>query len=266
MNVKKQLQRACTELGQRLTSRRFLSQSGLERETVSELWNHFPWQERLSAVLPIRERILCADVLEVCRPAMERLAGPEEPEGGWLKYAYGTASRLLYPDLGQRADDERCWGACILFIETLHLVLDFEREVMPFDKELDFAFLTAEEAAGCLRGGEYMSMMQAWKEQHIDVLLRLGNEATPFSTLSHIAGVHYVAMIAARGLAAAGVPVDLALVSGAAAGHDLGKYGCKPGERVPYLHYFYTDQWFTRMGLPSIGHIAANHSTWDLEP
>ncbi len=266
MNIKKQLQRACTELGQRLTSRRFLSQSGLERETVSELWNDFPWQERLSAVLPIRERILCADVLEVCRPAMERLAGPEEPEGGWLKYAYGTASRLLYPELGERADDWRCWAACILFIETLHLVLDFEHEVMPFDKELDFAFLTAEEAAGCLRGAEYLSMMQAWKEQHIDVLLRLGNEATPFSTLSHIAGVHYVAITAARGLAAAGVPVDLALVSGAAAGHDLGKYGCKPGERVPYLHYFYTDQWFTRMGLPAIGHIAANHSTWDLEP
>ena len=60
--------------------------------------------------------------------------------------------------------------------------------------------------------------------------------------------------------------MDVALVSGAAAGHDLGKFGCRPGERVPYLHYFYTDQWFRRRRMTDIGHVAANHSVWDLEP
>ena len=59
--------------------------------------------------------------------------------------------------------------------------------------------------------------------------------------------------------------IDLALASGAAAGHDLGKFGCKPNERVPYLHYYYTNQWFTAYHMEGIGHIAANHSTWDLE-
>ena len=54
-------------------------------------------------------------------------------------------------------------------------------------------------------------------------------------------------------------------MSGAAAGHDIGKFGCRPGERVPYLHYYYTDLWFTWRGLTNIGHIAANHSVWDLE-
>ena len=63
----------------------------------------------------------------------------------------------------------------------------------------------------------------------------------PFETLSHIAGVHHVAMTVARGLKKAGGPIDLALSSGAAAGHDLGKFGCKPNERVPYLHYYYTN-------------------------
>ncbi len=61
------------------------------------------------------------------------------------------------------------------------------------------------------------------------------------------------------------MPIDLALASGAAAGHDLGKFGCKPNERVPYLHYYYTNQWFTAYHMEGIGHIAANHSTWDLE-
>ena len=58
----------------------------------------------------------------------------------------------------------------------------------------------------------------------------------------------------------------MALASGgAAAGHDLGKFGCKPNERVPYLHYYYTAQWFNAYHMENIGHIAANHSTWDLE-
>ena len=62
-----------------------------------------------------------------------------------------------------------------------------------------------------------------------------------------------------------GVELDLALVSGSAIGHDIGKFGCRPGERVPYLHYYYTDQWFRRRRLTDIGHVAANHSVWDLE-
>ena len=50
-------------------------------------------------------------------------------------------------------------------------------------------------------------------------------------------------------------------------GHDIGKYGCKKSEekRVPYLHYYYTDLCFNRFDMPMTGHIAANHSTWDLE-
>ncbi len=95
--------------------------------------------------------------------------------------------------------------------------------------------------------------------------MRLGMEVTPFCTLSHIAGVHYIAMTAARGLQEAGVGVDLALISGAAAAHDLGKFGCRPGERVPYLHYYYTDQWLLERNMEGISHIASNHSTWDLE-
>ena len=36
-------------------------------------------------------------------------------------------------------------------------------------------------------------------------------------------------------------------------------------KRIPYLHYYYTDLWCKINLLPAIGHIAANHSTWDLE-
>ena len=35
---------------------------------------------------------------------------------------------------------------------------------------------------------------------------------------------------------------------------------------MPYLHYYYTAMWFRRRKLTEIGHVAANHSVWDLEP
>ena len=97
--------------------------------------------------------------------------------------------------------------------------------------------------------------------------MRIGADITPFNTLGHISGVHYVAMYTARQLYDAGVPVDLGLISAAAASHDIGKYGCRKHEenRVPYLHYYYTDYCLNRYKLPVIAHIAANHSTWDLE-
>ena len=41
--------------------------------------------------------------------------------------------------------------------------------------------------------------------------------------------------------------------------------GGAEAQRIPYLHYYYTWQWFREHGLESIGHISANHSTWDLE-
>ncbi|WDC84150.1 hypothetical protein PL321_18120 [Caloramator sp. mosi_1] len=63
------------------------------------------------------------------------------------------------------------------------------------------------------------------------------------------------------------LPIDLGRISGAAAGHDIGKFGCKGVElkRVPYLHYYYTDVWFKKHNINYIRNIAINHSTWDLE-
>lgn len=37
------------------------------------------------------------------------------------------------------------------------------------------------------------------------------------------------------------------------------------GAVFPLLHYYYTDQWLLGRGMPAVSHIAANHSTWDLE-
>ena len=207
-------------------------------------------------------RLHCADVLALCRPELETLC-PGEPSEGWLAYAYDYARRLLYPE---KTDAEPFAPGAVFLLSVLQVLFAAEAELLPHDPAWTFDFLTDDELAGSPCAPSYQRFLRLWRREFVYELMRLGLEVTPYRTLEHIAGVHHLAVTAARALRKSGVAVDVALVSGAAAGHDLGKFGCRPGERVPYLHYFYTDQWFRRRRMTDIGHVAANHSVWDLEP
>lgn len=214
------------------------------------------------AVLFSGARLRCADVLALCRPELETLC-PGEPSEGWLAYAYDYARRLLYPE---KTDAELFAPGAVFLLSVLQVLFAAEAELLPHDPAWTFDFLTDDELAGSPCAPSYQRFLRLWRREFVYELMRLGLEVTPYRTLEHIAGVHHLAVTAARALRKSGVAVDVALVSGAAAGHDLGKFGCRPGERVPYLHYFYTDQWFRRRRMTDIGHVAANHSVWDLEP
>ena len=207
-------------------------------------------------------RLRCADVLALCRPELETLC-PGEPSEGWLAYAYDYARRLLYPE---KTDAEPFAPGAVFLLSVLQVLFAAEAELLPHDPAWTFDFLTDDELGGSPCAPSYQRFLRLWRREFVYELMRLGLEVTPYRTLEHIAGVHHIAVTAARALRKSGVAVDVALVSGAAAGHDLGKFGCRPGERVPYLHYFYTDQWFRRRRMTDIGHVAANHSVWDLEP
>ena len=207
-------------------------------------------------------RLRCADVLALCRPELETLC-PGEPSEGWLAYAYDYARRLLYPE---KTGTEPFAPGAVFLLSVLQVLFAAEAELLPHDPAWTFDFLTDDELAGSPCAPSYQRFLRLWRREFVYELMRLGLEVTPYRTLEHIAGVHHIAVTAARALRKSGVAVDVALVSGAAAGHDLGKFGCRPGERVPYLHYFYTDQWFRRRRMTDIGHVAANHSVWDLEP
>ena len=208
-------------------------------------------------------RLRCAEVLALCRPELDALSGGQEPARGWLAYTYDFACRLLYPE---EDADTSCAAGAVFLLSVLQVLFAAEDELLPRDPAWIFDFPTEEELSGCACAASLGQMLRSWKREYVYELMRLGLEATPYRTLEHIAGVHHVAMTAARGLRRAGIPLDLALVSGSAAGHDIGKFGCRPGERVPYLHYYYTDLWFRRRRITDIGHVAANHSVWDLEP
>ena len=207
--------------------------------------------------LPVRQRLSCCAVIGTAAAAMADIPAPE---GGWSGYVLNNAISRLYPQHRREATEQQeDFALCALL--ALQLLLAEERS-LPFDMTMDFAFCTEAEAAD---SPYYQRFLQVWRQDFIYELLRLSSELTPFSTLQHIAMVHHVAMTAGRALRRSGVTVDLGLTSAAAAGHDIGKFGCLPGERVPYLHYYYTDEWLTRSGLPQVGQVAGNHSTWDLE-
>ncbi|MEE0741064.1 MAG: hypothetical protein U0M21_02080 [Emergencia sp.] len=191
----------------------------------------------------------------------------DEPENGWANHCYHYILGQIFPEKGLPADAENYRQGRQLLLQILRGIYAYEAKYLPFDPTKNLQLLSDKEI---LEGGfthEYIKLHKLVKQKYIYEFMRIGADITPFNTLGHIGGVHYVALYMARQMAEAGIPVDLGLVSGAAAGHDIGKYGCRKSEerRIPYLHYYYTDICYSRFEMPNIGHIAANHSTWDLE-
>lgn len=261
---KKQVRQMLSDLTGKLCEKEFLTRSGLSKKSILMLMNKEYWEEELSRLYPIKKRVSCRQIYQICQEPLSLIG--REPEEGWMKFTYQYVCHILYPDEGFSEKAAPFSAGALFYLEVLQFIFDLERQALPFEPLMDFRFLEEEEAKTFESSGEYRQFIQTFHREYIYEMMRLNSEVTPFRTLEHIAGVHYVAMTVARGLCQAGAPIDLTLTSGAAAGHDLGKFGCKPNERVPYLHYYYTNQWFNNHHMEYIGHIAANHSTWDLEP
>ena len=199
---------------------------------------------------------LCRRVLQICASRME-----PAPEGGWLPKIYALLTEGLYP----REEAMPLPPSAALYVETLEQAM--AREDAPFDLFTDLLALPDASLTESRTAQEYARFHQIVEQQHLMALLRLGREIMPFDIMSHIIGVHNVALRVGILARQAGLPVDLPLVSAACFAHDVGKFGCRGAEtaRIPYLHYYYTWIWLERYGLEEIGHVAANHSTWDLE-
>ena len=236
----------------------------LSRRAVKQLLKQTDFLAALPEDLGDR-RIDCGRVLDWCRPVMDHLA-PEPPEG-WRMDCYLELAHGLFPDpaRGHRRSGER--QARAFYLTVLDWFLATEAGRCPYDPLTDVPALSQEERQDSLIREEYEAYLKAVAEARFVTLMRLGREIMPFDPASHTIGVHHMALHLARQAKKAGLPVDIPLVSAAALSHDIGKFGCRGSDaaRIPYLHYYFTDDWLRRQGLPKIAHIAANHSTWDLE-
>ncbi len=159
--------------------------------------------------------------------------------------------------------------------EIAKLVLDILRDFFVIQKEFDhdswvsrYALeLLDEEEVSELEDDEYIRFAGYLKNEYVYEMMKMNQDLIGYSTLDHICGVHHLAVKIGRQLKHLKLPIDLGRVSGAAYGHDLGKYGCKPdeGRKVAYYHYYYTAEWFNDRNIVYIRNVAFNHSTWDLE-
>jgi len=250
------------QLEENLTDRSFLKKIGRSKREMQAELRDADFRHGLRDLYPL-ECFTCRQILDISRKMMGHFS--PEPEEGWLAYLYLDRKHQLYPENFIDVAEDRYEKGGLLYLEILHVLLEVEEQTKGFSPTRHFRFADPEERKSGAE--EYSRFLNFCRNNYLVEFMRIASEITPFNTLGHIAGVHYVAMFVARQLVQMGIQVDLGLMSGAAIGHDIGKYGCKDSEskRVPYLHYYYTDQCFKRNNMPGIGYIAANHSTWDLE-
>lgn len=210
----------------------------------------------------------CSSVLLLCQSLMNELAEDNIPQS-WLEYIYQYALSKSFPHAVETELKKGLERSCIIYLQILRVISEFQKNDTDntWQSKYPLRFLSPEEENQLENPIEYKKFLKAFDELYVYEMMKLNQEVLGFNTLDHICGVHYLALYIGRELKKAGIPIDLGRVSGAAAGHDIGKYGCKSTEskRVPYLHYYYTDLWFRSHDITYIGHIATNHSTWDLE-
>lgn len=212
----------------------------------------------------------CSDILNLSRDIMNYFSD-SEPDSGWLFYTYQYILSRSYPHAVNATLNSKFDNSCIVYLEVLKSVRKiFDQEnIHPIKNDIyfPFEFLCKSEIQNLDQSFEYIKFLEIFEKDYICELMLLNQEITGYNTLSHISGVHHISIRIGKQLKSIDLPIDLGRVSGAAAGHDLGKYGCvgEESKRVPYLHYYYTEQWFNNNDMPMIGHIATNHSVWDLE-
>jgi len=190
----------------------------------------------------------------------------------WLYQVFQFALYKSFPEaveLSVKNISDNCRKAFLLYLEFLRVISEFQKSSgdPTFHSKYPLNFLASEEKNELENPAEYKRFLKAFNDEYIYEMMKLSQEILKFNALDHICGVNWIALFIGRQLYNLGLPVDLGRISGAAAGHDIGKYGCKDieVERTPYLHYYYTDMWFKKHNIPYIGHIAVNHSVWDLE-
>lgn len=260
---KVQTRKLYKKIEERMTDRVFLKKIGLSKRTMMTILANHNWREKAGEAV-MADTIDCNWIYQLAKDTLDSIC--PEPSEGWMKYTYNYTLHSLFPN-GEDVGDVQYEKGRLFFNEILTILLEFEKKKRPFSPVLDMELLPREGLERYSAGEEYEKLLDNIDENYIFAFMKLSAEITPYNTWGHICGVHYVAMHVARQLEKVQVPIDLALASGSAASHDIGKFGVREEEsgRIPYLHYYYTSQWLTEGGMPLIAHIASNHSTWDLE-
>ncbi len=250
-----------------LLESKFLNAYSLDEEKIHRFLysDHF----HTSLMRMIEEKNYHSRALyEAMLPLLEEIMPQDHPENV-LDFIYKFALRLAFPDAMTFDIRPEMDAVCHMYLRALRMVSEFQKTSGDDSWQSTYAMIMLQEheIEQLEDDYEYRRFLRAFHEEYTYELMKLNQEVVGYSTLDHVCGVHHLAMKVARQLKKAGIPLDMGRVSGAAAGHDVGKYGCKKEEqkRVAYYHYYYTGEWFKRRDIVYIRNVAINHSTWDLE-
>lgn len=250
-----------------LLSGRIIKRHRFNQDRLEYMLKDSSFTEKIAQVIAGND-YSCGAVLSVCQNLLIELSGGKQPDN-WLEYAYHYALSKSFPDavtIHLNPDFEK---ASVVYLEFLRVFSEYQKNASDgtFQSVYPFEMLTLDEENQLESANEYRRFKVSFRNDYIYEMMKLNQEVAGYTTLDHICGVHYLALRVARQLKQLGFEIDLGRVSGAAAGHDIGKYGCKPEEakRVAYFHYYYTDEWFKAREITYIRNVAVNHSTWDLE-
>ena len=244
-----------------------LKQYGLSKDKVKQYIEGTEFIQQLSHIFSSND-YSCHAVYLLCRNILDELWGVTPP-ADILYYLYQYTLSKSFPNSAEIDLKAEWTDACEYYLYVLRIFCKYQKKSRDntLQSKYPLELLTDEEALSYRVSNEYKHFVNIFSREYIYEMMKLNQEVVQHNTLDHICGVHHLALFVGRQLFEAGVPIDLGRVSGAAAGHDLGKFGCRSWEsrRVAYLHYYYTDMWFKKHNIPYIGNIALNHSVWDLE-
>ncbi len=244
-----------------LLSRHFLKANNVTKKQMQEYLSGHVLEEGFRGWQTKRPpaTLRCHDLVAALSPLLQRIS--REPEKSWCQYILDTTLQILFPKGKEHPEPRDMKLVRNIILQTIRTVINQSGH------EDIIHFLHPEEIEHCHSRWEYDKLVRFWERNYINEFMLIYGEKTGFNVIGHLNNVHRIAVNISRQLSLAGVPIDMALISGAAIGHDIGKFGCKDTEyqRIPYLHYYYTDLFFKTNDMPTIGHIATNHSTWDLE-
>lgn len=236
------------------------------KDSITQYFNSENFKSRISKIIKDRNFSVFS-LLDLYIDLFQQY-DPITPEE-WLKSIYNFVVNKSFPHKFIDDFDISKTELYLFFLNTLSFFISNKNQLDEnnFINKYGISFLTEKEENSLTRPKEYFIFKKSFNEYYINELLHLDMAITGHNTLDHIVGVNYLSLYIARQLYELGLPVDLGVVVGASLGHDLGKYGVldRDSNRVPYLHYYYTEQWFNKLDINRIGHIATNHSTWDLE-
>lgn len=244
-----------------------IDKAPLLRETIKDFIESKEFKKGISFMVANKD-YSCRATLELCVPLLDKLSAENSPMD-WLAYIYQYTLNKSFPHVTNIVQNENLELSCIIYLNILRIFSSFQKLIddNTWQSKYPVSFLSEEEKHELENPSEYKDFINIFNNEYVYEMMKISQELMGYNTLDHICGVNFLAMFIGRQLKKLGLPVDMGRVNGAALGHDIGKYGCKTHElkRVPYLHYYYTEHWFKKHNITYIGHIATNHSTWDLE-